>query len=85
MIPGPRVGSCPRVKNSMPSATITDALESLNTSAPPTFMDLLNRLYHMRYQGNVVLHFDGGVARAVTLNQPIHITLDCKPLTSAGK
>ena len=67
------------------SAAVVDALESLNSPTPPTFAELLERLYQMRFQGAVTLHFAGGIPRAVVLSQPKQIPLDTleavKPLT----
>lgn len=71
-----------------PSATVllSDELESLNTSTPPTFQDLLQRLYEIRFQGTVSLNFAGGIPRSVVLNQPVQVPLNSgSPLTTAGK
>ena len=62
--------------------TLTEAIESLNASTPPTFHELLMRLYEMRYQGSVTLNFAGGLPRCVVLNQPVQVPLDTKALTA---
>ena len=51
-------------------------LEGWDLSTPPTFQDLLARLYTAKFQGSVTLHFAGGIPRAVVLNQPKSIPLD---------
>lgn len=50
-------------------------LDSMNQPTPLTFPELLERLYHLRYQGKVTFHFVGGVARAVELSQPVQVPL----------
>jgi hypothetical protein len=60
-------------------ASLTEYLESRNTAEPPTFMELLERLYALRYTGPVVLHFAGGLPRQVVLDQPVRVPLDVKP------
>ncbi len=59
-----------------PSPTLIEQIESLNTDEPPTFLELLDRLYQMRYTGPCTLHFAGGRPRQVVLDQPIRVTLD---------
>ncbi len=59
-----------------PSASLIEQIESLSTAEPPTFMELLERLYQMRYTGPCTLHFAGGRPRQVVLDQPIRVALD---------
>lgn len=59
-------------------ATVVDALESMNSTTAPTFAELLERLYDLRYQGQVVLHFAGGIPREVVLSQPVKVPLCTK-------
>ena len=61
-----------------PSATLVEQIESLNAVSPPTFMELLDRLYAMRYQGNLTLHFAAGIPRQVVLDQPLRVPLNTK-------
>ena len=58
------------------TAALVDALEALNQSTEPTFAELLQRLYEMRFQGTVSLNFAGGLPRSVVLNQPVQVHLD---------
>ncbi len=51
-------------------------LETLNQTTPPTFAELLQRLWEAKYQGQVVLHFAGGVPRSVVLSQPVQVDSD---------
>ncbi len=44
----------------------------------PTFPDLLQKLWAMKYQGMVTLHFAGGLPRSVVLAQPVSIQLDSR-------
>jgi hypothetical protein len=67
-----------------PTATIVEALESLDSPTPPTFAELLDRLYQMRFQGAVTLHFAGGIPRAVVLSQPKQIPLDTLGTPTGG-
>ena len=61
-------------------------LESMNQPTLPTFQELLERLYRVKYQGSVTLHFAGGLPRSVVLNQPVQVPLGSKsPLTGGGK
>jgi hypothetical protein len=60
------------------SADLVEQLESLSTTEPPTFMELMERLYRMRYTGPCTLHFAGGLPRQVVLDQPIRVALDAK-------
>lgn len=65
----------------MPSALPT-VIDVLDTADPLSFPDLLERLYHLRFQGEVTLHFAGGVPRAVVLAQPVSVPLLVSPLTN---
>jgi hypothetical protein len=60
-------------------ASLTEYLESRNQSTPPTLQQLFDRLYEMRYQGNLTLCFAAGVPRQVVLDQPVRVPLDVKP------
>lgn len=44
----------------------------------PTFPQLLEKLWAMKYQGMVTLHFAGGVPRSVVLAQPVNVALDTR-------
>lgn len=57
---------------------LLDALgvESTDSATPPSFPDLLQKLYAMKFQGMVTLHFAGGVPRSVVLTQPVTLPLD---------
>lgn len=57
-------------------ATVIDALESINQSTPPTFPELLEQLYQLRYTGPLTLNFAGGIPRNVVLSQPVQVPLD---------
>lgn len=60
------------------SSALIDALglESTDSPSAPTFPELLEKLWAMKYQGMVTLHFAGGVPRSVVLSQPLQIPLD---------
>lgn len=60
------------------SPALIDALglESTDSPSAPTFPELLEKLWAMKYQGLVTLHFAGGLPRAVVLSQPTQIELD---------
>ena len=53
-------------------------LEHADSAPTPTFPDLLQRLWAMKFQGMVTLHFAGGVPRSVVLAQPMNIQLDTR-------
>ncbi len=61
----------------MPKADLIDVLglESLDSLAPPSFPDLLQRLYTAKYTGKVVLDFAGGTPRQVEFPQPVRLPL----------
>lgn len=68
---------------SPPTAVSPQLLDALGLaeadSAPaPTFPQLLEKLWAMKFQGMVTLHFAGGVPRAVVLNQPVQVGLDTR-------
>ncbi len=65
-------------------ASLLDALESMDAASPPTFPQLLQTLYDLRYTGAVTLHFAGGVAREAVLAQPVAVPLDVPRLTKVG-
>lgn len=51
----------------------------VSISAPsPTFPQLLEKLWTMKFQGMVTLHFAGGVPRSVVLAQPVNVPLDTR-------
>ena len=53
-------------------------LESLDSLAPPSFPDLLQRIYAAKYTGKVVLDFAGGVPRQVEFPQPVRLPLEVR-------
>lgn len=65
-------------------ASVVEALESMNEPTPPSFPELLERLYQMRFQGSCTLHFAGGIPRAVVLSQPVQIPLDTTQGLTSG-
>jgi hypothetical protein len=74
------------VSSSSPvSPALIDALglESLDQASAPTFPELLEKLWAMKYQGMVTLHFAGGMPRSVVLSQPVQIGLDTGKGSSA--
>lgn len=54
-------------------------LESLDSLAPPSFPDLLQRLYAAKFTGKVVLDFAGGTPRQVEFPQPLRVALGGPP------
>lgn len=63
-------------------AEVMDAL-LVNQPTPPTFPELLARLWDIRYSGQLTLHFAGGRPLSVVLSQPIQVPLDSGKGTSA--
>lgn len=61
-----------------PANSILDALgvEAFDSATPPTFQELLQRLYDLRYQGSITMDFAGGLPRSIVLTQPVRIPLD---------
>lgn len=53
-------------------------LEALSQASPPTFQEMLERLYTAKFQGSVTLHFAGGLPRSVTVSQPVQVPLTTK-------
>lgn len=56
--------------------SVIEAIEGLNQATPPTFPELLERLYQLRYTGQITLNFAGGLPRNVVLSQPVQVPLD---------
>ena len=57
------------------AAQILEQLLTMNQADPPSFAELLERLYAAKFQGPVVLHFAGGLPRTVEFPQPVKMTL----------
>lgn len=58
------------------TSALIEQLESLNADAPPTFQALLKKLWDMRFQGQLILSFAGGLPRAVVVQQAVQMRLD---------
>lgn len=54
-------------------------LEATDSPTPPSFPDLLQRLYAAKYTGKVVLDFAGGTPRQVEFPQPVRVALGGLP------
>lgn len=54
--------------------SIPEVLAGLN-GTPPSFAEMLERLYQGRFRGRVLLHFDEGLPKVVEFSSPIQVTL----------
>ena len=70
----------------MPTApSLHSILDVLETPSALSFADLLERLYNLRYTGEVALHFAGGQPRTVVLSQSVSLPLMVPPLTNGSQ
>jgi hypothetical protein len=65
-------------RNGHPPASLVEQVALLNVTSPPTFGELLARLYEMRYTGPCTFHFSEGLPRQVVLDHPVRVPLVMK-------
>ncbi len=57
---------------------LVEAIEAMNATHAPTFPELLEQLWQMRFDGQVVLQFNGGRPLAVVFSEPRRMALGTK-------